>query len=61
MGYIKIYKIAGDLASCLDIRSLEPLDIELSELPEGIKEGDVLIYDFNGYAVRQERKNGRVS
>ena len=53
MSFIQIDRFEGDFAVCYD-DGLEKSDIKMSELPRGVKEGDVLTLDGRSFYLDKE-------
>ena len=51
-----IDRFEGDIANCENRETEEMININKSELPEGISEGDVLTFDGEEYEIDEEKK-----
>ena len=58
MNFIQIDRFEGDLAVCYD-DNLKKSDIKISELPNGVKEGDVLSFDGKDFYLDEEETQKR--
>ena len=52
-----IDRIEGDIAACQNIENKEIVEIEVCNLPKGIKEGSVIFFDGKDYLLDEEEEN----
>ena len=55
---ITVDRIEGDFAVC-ELENMSFVNIPLNELPEGIREGNVLLVENNTYAIDIETEKER--
>jgi len=54
-------RIEGDVAVCECLETGVLLSVEVSELPQGVKEGDVVVKGVDGFAFDEEQTEDRRS